>query len=409
MTVRYFLAACAALFAAALPAPAAADLARDFEEHRRRIEPLRRDAERWIAAAEALESKYAASPAVAGLAQEIHAAYGRLAAEARFAHKQPERAIAVYEKSLRRARPGTGQPLIEFQIGDIYQFDLRAPGKALQRYQAALSRIALLEKQAGAMEKGLLVPWQRMLQHEIAFLRSGRKFTGALAKQDVGGFLGIAFFFGAGDALGAPRLAQGASLDGLPASRLNLLASSTELSASADPAAILRYLAKHDPSGYWSACLLSIPAYLEAMQKTTRDERSISQVQAMRQQFERGGLRRAAEQFARERNVALSLPAPDPRLSSPEKTWQLFIDALGRGDLDTAYACFTPGMKAKMEPAFSRMAPPALKGMAESFEGFALSQAAGDGRFREAVVKRGERIGLIYFLELEGEWKIDEM
>jgi hypothetical protein len=64
-------------------------------------------------------------------------------------------------------------------------------------------------------------------------------------------------------------------------------------------------------------------------------------------------------------------------------------------------------LRAARRGAWSSACAEKLKEMAESFCG--LHMAINSGRFREAVVRRGDRAGLIYFLEVEGEWRISEM
>ena len=386
-------------------------LAQAYEEDKRKIDSLGRDTERWIAAAEELQVKYAGLPAAGMLRGQIRSAYVRLAANVRFVQKQPLRAIALYEEAARHedeARARFLPFLTDILIGDTYQFDLRAPKKALQHYEAAL---AAVQAQGGPMEKGVAAPWLRFLRHEIAYLRTGARFAGTLTKEDVLGFLGAAVVFGYSD-LAAALPAQGAPLESLPPTRLSLPAAMAALTAQRDPAAILRYLDKHDPSGYWSACLLGLVPYIDAVLKRDPNSREARELEGFlpdlsRESRQASGLRSASAKFLSERKVSLHLPAPDPRKSSPEKTWQLFMASLGRGDLETAYACMTPRMREKIEPRLSRMPKDALKDMAQSFSGFAVSETTGE--LREAMVRRGDRAGFVYFFELDGEWKIEEM
>ena len=51
-------------------------------------------------------------------------------------------------------------------------------------------------------------------------------------------------------------------LEALPASRLTLIATIQPLTALPDADSILRYLARNDPSGYWSTCLLGTAAFI---------------------------------------------------------------------------------------------------------------------------------------------------
>ena len=119
------------------------------------------------------------------------------------------------------------------------------------------------------------------------------------------------------------------------------------------------------------------------------------------------GLRRASERFLRDQKVSVHFPLRDPRKSSPEGTWSVFVATLGQADLERAYACLTPDLKRRLEPALSGMPAGKLKEMAESFADFATTARLGG--VREAFVRRGNRAGFVYFQELNGEWLISEM
>ena len=102
------------------------------------------------------------------------------------------------------------------------------------------------------------------------------------------------------------------------------------------------------------------------------------------------------------------LDGPDSRLASPQKTWDLFIDALKTGNIDLALVCLTGNAKKKFLSAFGNSDISSLKKFGESFVQFELTGEYGD--FQEAVTSRSNgRAGFMYFVETAGNWKISEM
>jgi hypothetical protein len=305
----------------------------------------------------------------------------RLAAEERFAKRRPERAIELYAKAAAQVDASSWLGVrSEILAGDTYQFDLAAPDKARQHYEAALARLAGVPEQAAGDW------WKRWLTHEVAFLRTGAVFKGPLSRDEALAALGAgALLAGSQYPFSEPK--DAVQLKSEPRSRLSLARSVSALSLMPAADDILRFLEARDPGGYWSACILAAVPYLGRMQQD--------------------GLRAASERFLRERGVTVRIAEVDPRKSSPEGTWRLFMESLMQADLASAYGCLTPAMKARFEPMLSRLPGDKLREMAESFSGFAMTSSFEP--FREAIVRRGERAGFVYFQRVEGEWKISEM
>jgi hypothetical protein len=389
--------------------------------------------EQWLAGLEALQSKYAALPAAAAVQSERSRAWLELATHARFVEKRPDKAVALCEKAA--ALPRTGafdqRPFIDILIADVYQFDLSAPGKALERYETALQGFEKMGSSSAEWE-GTAQWWTTWLRTEIEYLKTGKRFTGTLTRDDAIGFFFAAFLlsdsqFGAirysgyfaslaemaasGDPSKIDRTRMAAALNELAPSRLHLFASVRFLSLLADEKQILDFLARHDRSGHLSARFLGAVPYVDRMLKDEEDHRSREFVAALLpglgNDARDSALRRASERFLKDRGIRLSVAAVDSRRSNPEATWKLFIGSLRQGDLQTAYGCLTSDMRAKLEPRLSGMRPQDLRAMADSFSELALTESS--GQLREGLVRRGDRAGFVYFIRVDGEWKIQEM
>ena len=393
----------------------------------------------YLAGLERLRVQYAGSPSSVGTHDEIRNGYMGLAGYVRFVQKQPERAIGLYQKAgaMGAARAGEKSILdvggIDILLGDVYQFDLRNPAKALEHYELALGQVNKTQTEGSDIEKSFFGRQKIWLQHEIAYLRTGRTFAGTVARDDAFGVIGFAFLLGASDpGLSGPdtralykdpawqtdrskvdREKLREKIEQLPSSRVTLLTTIIALSLLPTEASILRYLKKHDPSGYLSACILSAVPYVDQVLKDQGDKDTADQMRAILPGLFIGGSQRgnafrlASARFLKENRISVRVAAADPRKSTPEKTWKLFIESLRGGNLETAFSCLTGDMAAKLRPAFSQMPRQALRDIANSFSGFSVTMDMGNTR--EAAVTRGDRLGLIYFVLELGEWKIQEM
>src|SRR6185503_10938235 len=103
----------------------------------------------------------------------------------------------------------------------------------------------------------------------------------------------------------------------------------------------------------------------------------------------------AAETFYRERGIQGGPSAKaDPRYSSPEKTWAVFLAATKKADTAAMLDCLTPDLQGRFQGLFKQMAREELRAMGESLVAFAITATYGE--FREAMVVRqqgGEKIG----------------
>jgi DNA-binding beta-propeller fold protein YncE/tetratricopeptide (TPR) repeat protein len=380
----------------------------------------------YLRKAEQLAQNYTDLPTSVVLRNDMGSYYLSLGNLVRFKLKQTERALELYASAQR-----LGDRFAAFAIADTYQFDLRDKAKALAEYQRLLEQQRHTTGSSNDMDAGL-ANWARTwLVHQIEYLKTGKSFSGTIGQDDIGS-VGLLFHFGAGgtiqdDYLGLARfyraLMEGARgepgaqqldrdemsrmLETLPASGLTLGRTVRLLTLMPDADAILHYLDRHDPAGYASASFFATVDFMDRQADAGRETAMLLPGLALPPAGPTHPLRAAAARFVKERKISLKTEA-DARMSSPQNTWNLFIASLKSGDLDTAMSCLTPGMQVKFRPSFTQMSPEKLRNMAESFSGFSLSASMGQG-MREAVVARGKRVGFIYFINVGGAWKINEM
>jgi len=373
---------------------------------------------------ENLVREYPELPQVKGLRGEIGSDYFVLGNLVRFRLKQPAQAIPLYAKAQ------------EFEVlfgeiasGDTYQFDLNDWRKALAEFERLLQRMQGQPLSTNDMEADLGHWFRQWLTQQVHFLKTGKVFTGAITREDIGGF-GALLYFGGGSAqeefpqLASPtrsiseamRGTPGAAavareevarkIEALPASYFTLTRTTKLATMLPDDGAILRYLDKHDPAGYLSACLLAMVGYVDGQPGGDRQSAGVLPGLAMEPSGSGNPLRMAAARYFKERKITADT-RPDPRMSTPENTWKLLIASLVRGDLETAMSCLTPGLQGRFRPGWSQMSADALRNTGESFTGFSMS--ADMGEMKEAVAVRGNRAGMIYFVNVGGAWKINEM
>lgn len=380
-----------------------------------RPEQFVREYENYLVRLAALAEKYRNSVYHDGLRSEVASGYAMLANFARFKLKRPSQSLDYQVKSA-PVSPGTreGEFLNDLLAADLFQYDISNRGKALEAYRRAAEKL-----RASKIDTGTWLT--RAVAHEISYLESGKTFSGYLSGEELGQFLGIVFIVAAGN-LGDPgvglpqrpesmsavqRKALESQLEDLAPSHLNFAKAVPLLSQLSSERSVLRFLRKHDPGGYWSASLVLLVLHPE-----TVGERGAAMLfpGIKSDAAQATALAAAARTFAKQGGI--SFQPPDGRRATPVMTWQLLLDSLRAGDAATALACLTPGMRAKMEPLFSKMAPAAMREMADSFTAFAL-QGGGSDETRGAVLSRrsGEKqiAGFAYFVRYAGEWKIDEM
>ncbi len=352
----------------------------------RKTEPKRYAAELRLALdRQASElAKYSDLPQSVGARQQLMQEYLGLAAFLRFELRQPDEAIAAYEAS-RRGQTRETLDLASFAIADVQRFDKRDARKAVEGYQRSLKSLDTTPTRSGG-EARLLAAFRPWLESEIAYVERGKRFAGPVRRED----MGMAQFWLAAMAQTGPgEPVDAGGLSKLPPSQFQL-ARAFPAAFDLEPKEMLAFFAKHDPAGYLTASIFSV-ALLQQPSPYVKA---------------------AADTFFRERGIQSAATAkPDPRYSSPEKTWAAFIAAGKKGDVAAMLDCLMPNIQDRFGPMFRSMSRDELKKSAESFVGFGITSSYGE--FREAMVVRqqGEKKmgGAVTFVNEGGSWKITEM
>lgn len=229
----------------------------------------------------------------------------------RFRLRDPKAAVASFEKSA-RYRYALGQ----LALADTYQLELRDNAAAVRAYQAAL------DEARKPTEKQPFVPytvsgsrtnqwWQAWLAQEIEFLRTGKPFAGRISEAAVGGFFDL--LHGNATAF-TETFAPDTQLGNIPASRLALFVTLRPMSELPKAQEILEFLARNDPSGYWSTCVMGTVMYLNGKGAAGRDEAQRNGMAYLLPGFAAAGspnpLNAAAAQFMRAHNLRVKLEKP---------------------------------------------------------------------------------------------------
>lgn len=101
--------------------------------------------------------------------------------------------------------------------------------------------------------------------------------------------------------------------------------------------------------------------------------------------------------------------APDPSLATPEKTWNRYLEALRAGDRKRAIGCLTSTALDKFQPIIEQSSPEKLRAMADAVRSFARTGTTFGGMVEAAVSMKSGLGGLVYFVDMNGEWRINEM
>lgn len=388
---------------------------------------------------EKLSVEYVDDPHLNDLIKNVGLGYLLLGDFVRFNLRSSDKATLFYQKSaeLSQKTNDPGSIVLELRLADLYQFDFKDKANAIKYYRRALaSRPAGPAKQQEL--DSLTDWWGKWIEYEIKYLETGQPFAGTMDREALEAFpmavmvlagninfVGVAQFDAGvysneGLMKGQinPNLNQNTvfqKLQKLPTSHFALSATIYAISYLPTPESILTYMESQDPGHYWSASILcSAALYRTAGPSESSKARSflfpgaatapstplLSLVQM------------AADLFQKRSGVRCAV-APDQRFASPEKTWEYLMSSLEQGDVETALSSFTPSLKEKRKSLFSKMSSNQMNKLAKSFSGFAKTKNSGDGDLREYVVLRRaddkDMLGFIYFTNIFGEWKINEM
>lgn len=99
---------------------------------------------------------------------------------------------------------------------------------------------------------------------------------------------------------------------------------------------------------------------------------------------------------------------PDTRMDSAEKTWQLFLTALAKGDRATATRCLTGKAEARWKERVDRYSDAELRNMAATIRAFKVQW--GDDYLKEALAAQYDNKLLpVTFEKFNDEWRISAM
>lgn len=203
----------------------------------------------------------------------------RAASAARFVVKNPRQAIDIYGRAnaLHKTEfPQAGGYAYAEEIADIQQFDLN------DRAAAAATLEELRKLYATSPAGGESAAWfvwkAKWLDAEIAWLRSGKKFDGAIDATAMTGFI-PQIYYGAGtvamvagtldpainpfDPREVPPEELEKKLSAIAPSHSTFLWTWMFAIRLPTTAAVRHWLERNDPAGYWSASMLTLAAVAE--------------------------------------------------------------------------------------------------------------------------------------------------
>jgi hypothetical protein len=225
----------------------------------------------------------------------------------RFRLHDPRHALELYAKA---ERAGMGMAI--FAQADTWQFDLRDKKRALAEYRRNLEKLRSVQSK-GKPNEIQFVEWGvRWLEHQVAWLETGRPFSGTIGREDIAG-VGILTMLGAvsskeEDDLG---LFPGGHLDAadiprrlaqLPPSGWTLMRAASVLGGMPDAKSILAFLARNDPAGYASACFFGL---VDLAQRQGRESSGMVTRGANKMFGGSQALQHAKAQFLSERRISL--------------------------------------------------------------------------------------------------------
>jgi len=194
----------------------------------------------------------------------------------RFKLKQPQEALKHYADAQRN-----GSLLGAYATADTWQFDLREPKRALAEYRKLVTPMPPKAPPGMSFPTLTRDAWaQRWLAAQIAYLESGKTFSGEMIEEDLWVGEMLVQQGGSSDVFGlAPlqrkvfqsdprtvtidRKEMEQALLALPPSGLALLQSVWVMSYLPDARAVLAHLQRQDPAGFASASYFTLLEYLE--------------------------------------------------------------------------------------------------------------------------------------------------
>lgn len=380
-----------------------------------------------------LAARYELAPHVVQIRSDIVGSYIELGSYARFRSANPQLAMQYYQSALDYTEKAENNfsAFIYLLIADTWRFDLGDHDKALNFYRLALDEAKLANEHPPAQIAPAFAFIEHWLPHEIGYLDNGRVFSGQIGRAAIrecgpGAVLLLALVTPSEEAAGwlLGYGLPGADLGkGVPDNRMArdtiaatarshilLLYVLQNLPFLGDDALVAQVLDDRDPARYLGSCLLGYQLQLYASLQDRLAERGSDESDS--------GVRGAiAERFTASRRLATQLQShdtigisygADDRLSSPEKTWERFIEALRAGDRDGVRSCLSGGMQDKWRQLLVSLDASQLAEMAEGMSALTGGMIV-DEETRVYHTTRKGRSGEIWFTRVGSEWLIGEM
>ena len=105
-----------------------------------------------------------------------------------------------------------------------------------------------------------------------------------------------------------------------------------------------------------------------------------------------------------------SIGNPDPKFSSPEKTWSVYKNAMITADFESAYKCLMPRYEKKLRSIVKAVGDKRMSEQAKAMnpiEKVVLDENSAKYRLIRNI--KGKDISFyVYFINIFGEWKIDK-
>ncbi len=219
---------------------------------------------------------------------EIVTILRRAASASRYPLKKPAQAIELYRRAdalHAQQYPAMRGLMSAEEIADIQQFDLRDRAAAAATLRQARDFFKPLAANKGQELAEWYIWKANWLDAEIAYLATGKPFTGNIDAATMTGFIPQIYYGGGAASLASlplgiedPESASPAEIEKKlaeqPASHSTFLRTWMYAARLATPAAVQKYLSSNDPGGYWTASLLTLAAVAERDLDADADPRS---------------------------------------------------------------------------------------------------------------------------------------
>lgn len=302
---------------------------------------------------------------------------------------------------------------------DTAQFDLDRPKEALTRLESLLATWTGKRRSPYFLynhyiEQKWLLEW---LSAEVAYLRTGKRFAGKVtrpnAERAVQAVLILDFelpepWRGLRGAPDAAALARAVSaMRTAPRTRfaLSRLTGALMQPATGDLSAVML---RHDPAGFLSGHYAGAVLVDQDPSRAAGTTWLANSSNRGTPEQKRASAEATAKGLATATGMSFAL-ATNPVFASPESTWNRFIDALRKGDIERAMSCYSEGaIENKWVPILRDMPVDERRALRDDIE--SIRRAKGTELYAEYVLtwRDGKESPLFFRLDF-GEWKISQL